>query len=60
MSTKKPFAMNIDRNGKHCPVCGKRSYSLDGVHPQCAMLRADEPRKLRLAAEKKAKEAKRS
>ncbi|MDX1945355.1 MAG: hypothetical protein SFU86_08100 [Pirellulaceae bacterium] len=24
-----------------CPVCGKASYSRDGIHPQCAVLRAD-------------------
>ncbi|MCI0358317.1 MAG: hypothetical protein L0211_07535 [Planctomycetaceae bacterium] len=28
-----------------CPVCGKPSYSLGGVHPQCAVSRADKVRK---------------
>ena len=28
-----------------CPVCGKPSYSLGGVHPQCAVTRADKVRK---------------
>ena len=28
-----------------CPVCGKPSYSLGGVHPQCAVARADKVRK---------------
>ncbi len=30
---------------KHvCPICGKAAYSLGGIHPQCAMKQADEPR----------------
>jgi len=57
MSEKKPTPVLSDRNPVSCPVCGKRSYSRDGVHPQCAMIRADAPRKERLAAEKKAKAA---
>ena len=28
-----------------CPVCGKPSYSRGGVHPQCAVARADKARK---------------
>jgi hypothetical protein len=28
-----------------CPVCGKPSYSLGGVHPQCEVARADKVRK---------------
>ena len=40
---------------KHlCPVCGKPSYSLGGVHPQCAIQQADEPRMVRLRAAKAA------
>jgi hypothetical protein len=33
-----------------CPVCGKPAYSLGGVHPQCAIEQADQPRILRLRA----------
>jgi hypothetical protein len=55
MSEKKPTPILAKRNSKICPVCGKRSYSAAGVHPQCAMVQSDAPRKLRLAAEKKAK-----
>ena len=33
-----------------CPVCGKPAYSLGGVHPQCAIEQADEPRILKLRA----------
>jgi hypothetical protein len=40
---------------KHlCPVCGTPSYSLGGVHPQCAIQQADEPRMIRLRAAKSA------
>jgi hypothetical protein len=34
-----------------CPVCGKASYSRDGIHPQCASQRADDAVR---AAQKKA------
>ena len=37
-----------------CPICGKPSYSRGGIHPQCAMRQADEPRLVRLRAAKKA------
>jgi hypothetical protein len=30
-----------------CPVCGKASYSQGGVHPQCAVARADARHKAR-------------
>jgi RNA polymerase subunit RPABC4/transcription elongation factor Spt4 len=43
MSEKKPTPIVADQ-GRVCPVCGKRSYSAAGVHPQCAMKRADEAR----------------
>lgn len=29
-----------------CPVCGKPSYSLAGIHPQCSVSRADKARKV--------------
>ena len=35
-----------------CPICGKASYSKGGIHPQCAMQQADQPRIVRLRAEK--------
>ena len=54
MSEKKPTPI-VKRRGKPCPFCGQQSYSSEGIHPQCAMNQADAPRKLRLAAEKKAK-----
>ena len=33
-----------------CPICGKPTYSSGGIHPQCAMQKADEPRLIRLKA----------
>ena len=55
MSESKPTPIIAEPSNRVCPVCGKTSYSKDGIHPQCAVALADEPRKLRLAAEKKAK-----
>ena len=36
-----------------CPICGKASYSRDGIHPQCALQRADEPRNVKNRAAQK-------
>ena len=51
---KKPKPTGADRL---CPVCGKASYSKDGIHPQCAIVRADAPRQKQLAEDKKKKDA---
>lgn len=40
MSEKKP-PLVATRIRPICPVCGKVSYSLHGMHPQCAVARAD-------------------
>jgi hypothetical protein len=53
MSIKKPVPLVSGANQKLCPVCGKRSYSAAGTHPQCAQRRADEQRKEKMVAEKK-------
>ena len=37
-----------------CPVCGKASYSLGGMHPQCAVELADSERKKQLSVENQA------
>jgi hypothetical protein len=42
MDTKKQVPLIATSAGKPCPVCGKPSYSRDGVHPQCNLTRADE------------------
>lgn len=55
MSAKKPIPTVDGPVPKKCPVCGKPSYSLGGIHPQCAVFRADAPRRMQLAAERKAK-----
>jgi RNA polymerase subunit RPABC4/transcription elongation factor Spt4 len=54
MSEKKPIPSVIEPNSKKCPICGKASYSQGGIHPQCAMAQADGPRRMKLAADKKA------
>lgn len=41
MSEKKPQPIGLIPVRKHCPVCGKVAYSRGGVHPQCALARAD-------------------
>ena len=43
--------------GRECPVCGKASYSKNGIHPQCAIIQADMPRQKQLAENKKKKDA---
>jgi rRNA maturation endonuclease Nob1 len=40
-----------------CPICGKPAYSLGGIHPQCAMHQADQPRLNRLRTTKAAEAA---
>lgn len=54
MSEKKPQPIAYRApGGQQCPVCGKTSYSRNGVHPQCAVRQADAPRQLLLAEERK-------
>ena len=55
MKDEKPAPAAQVSGGKICPVCGKSSYSRDGIHPQCAIEQADLPRQKKLAAEKKKK-----
>ncbi|HYM86041.1 MAG TPA: hypothetical protein VET30_04830 [Pseudoxanthomonas sp.] len=55
MSITKP--QFIAQSPPLCPVCGKASYSRGGVHPQCAVTRADavlsKARKAKAAAKSK-------
>lgn len=53
MNHKNPTPMIQPTGKKLCPVCGKPSYSLEGIHPQCAVEQADAPRRERLRTEKK-------
>jgi hypothetical protein len=59
MSSEKSVVVIQSPPRQLCPICGKASYSLGGIHPQCSMLQADEPRLVRLralrAAEQKTK-----
>ena len=54
MSILKPVPIVPQRVTNLCPICGEASYSRDGIHPQCALQQADEPRNLRIRAAKKA------
>ncbi len=60
MNHKKPTPILGEQNRKICPVCGKRSYSAGGIHPQCAVQQADAPRQQQLKATKKSDEKKKS
>ena len=54
MNSKKPEPIFEQRvHGQICPICGKRSYSQHGIHPQCAVQQADAPRQQQLAIDKK-------
>jgi RNA polymerase subunit RPABC4/transcription elongation factor Spt4 len=54
-SNKKPTPIIAEASTRMCPVCGKRSYSFGGIHPQCAVHQSDAPRQDKLRAERKAK-----
>lgn len=53
MHTKKPVPVAADTVRRICPVCNQRSYSVGGVHPQCAERQADAPRAEQERVEKK-------
>ena len=53
MSEKKPTPWISQPGGKVCPVCGTRTYSHAGIHPQCAVHQADSARAEKLKAERK-------
>lgn len=53
VSILKPVPIVPQTVKKLCPICGKSSYSRDGIHPQCALQRADEPRNVKNRAAKK-------
>jgi predicted RNA-binding Zn-ribbon protein involved in translation (DUF1610 family) len=53
MSEKKPTPWMPQSRGKACPICGKPTYSTGGIHPQCAVRQADEPRTEKLKADRK-------
>ncbi len=53
MSEKKSVPLVSQPSGKVCPVCGKRTYSQGGIHPQCAVLQSDAARSEKLKADRK-------
>jgi hypothetical protein len=53
MSEKKPTPLVSQPSGKVCPVCGNRTYSQGGIHPQCAVHQADAARCEKLKATRK-------
>ena len=53
MSEKKPTAWVVQPRGTDCPVCGKRTYSSGGIHPQCAVLQADAARSAQIKEDRK-------
>ena len=48
MSILKPVTVIPGPDRIFCPICGKATYSRGGIHPQCAMEQADQPRVTRL------------
>jgi len=53
MSEKKPNPLISQPSGKVCPVCGTRTYSHGGIHPQCAVQQADAVRAEKLKEERR-------
>ena len=54
MSILKPEPIIAPAVREVCPICGKPSYSRDGIHPQCSVDRADAKRTAALKAKRKA------
>ena len=50
MSHSNYATVGADSSKKICPVCGKRSYSRGGIHPQCAVRRANATRAKKIKA----------
>lgn len=54
MSILKPVPVLPQPINKICPVCGKASYSRDGIHPQCSLNHADAVRYAQVREKRKA------
>lgn len=53
-NSKPPPLLGADQVPRRiCPVCGSVTYSIAGMHPQCAMLQADLSRVARLRKRRK-------
>ena len=55
MQVKKPLPLDAAERKplRLCVVCGEVSYSVGGIHPQCAQQQADARRVARIKAEQK-------
>jgi hypothetical protein len=53
MNIKKPVPLLDVGVHRICPVCGKRAYSMNGIHPQCAVNQADARMKRKFDVKKK-------
>ena len=53
MSILKPVPIVTQPVKNLCPICGKASYSRDGIHPQCAIQQADAARNARIREDRK-------
>ena len=58
MNGKKPDPLDSEPPRKICPICGKPSYSREGIHPQCAVADADAKRLKEIKASQQDKPAK--
>ncbi len=52
---KKPLPLFGATTREPCPVCGHASYSLAGIHPQCAVRAADKVLNDRIKARQQAR-----
>ena len=51
---RKPLPLFVEKPRVHCPVCGHVTYSIAGIHPQCAMIAADKSYIARIKAKQAA------
>ncbi len=51
MTSKKPTPLVSGNKHEKCPICGERSYSRTGIHPQCSRRQFDEKRVSRIKRE---------
>ncbi len=58
MHNLKPAPIFLPPKRNLCPICGQASYSRDGIHPQCAVSQADQPRNIQLRLKKAKAKAK--
>jgi hypothetical protein len=52
MNVQKPIPLIAAESHNVCPICGEKSYSAVGMHPQCAQRQAEEVQNKKTAADK--------